>query len=117
MTGSLANVTSERRGAAQVVAVSGEIDLSNAAALEGEIMRHAADAGAVVLDLSGLSFMDSAGVALLQRLARAVRERGGRLRLVAPGPSPVGRLVTLTRLEALIPRDERLDDAVQELGT
>jgi anti-anti-sigma factor len=96
--------------------VSGEIDLSNAAALEGEILRHASDAGAVALDLSALTFMDSAGVALLQRLARAIRERGRSLRLVAPGASPVGRLVTLTRLEALIPRDESLDDALQELG-
>ena len=116
MSGSLADVTSERRGAIQVVAVTGEIDLSNAAALEAEIMRHASDAGAVALDLSALGFMDSAGVALLQRLARGVRERGGALRLVAPAASTVGRLLTLTGLEALIPRDERLDDALQELG-
>jgi len=116
MSEPLARITSERLGGVRVVAVTGEVDLSNAPALEGEIMLQAADASGVALDLSELGFMDSAGVALLQRLARALLESDRGLRLVAPASSPVGRLVGLTGLEALIPRDERVEDALAALS-
>jgi anti-sigma B factor antagonist len=116
MSQPLAQVTSERRGDVRVVAVGGEIDLSNAVALEGEILRRSADARGVALDLSELGFMDSAGVALLQRLARALLKSERRLRIVAPASSPVGRLVGLTGLDALIPRDATVEEALAALS-
>ncbi len=63
------------------VTVSGEIDLGTALLL-ADALRHAEehDTG-VVVDLSGVEFMDSRGVQLLLASARRVRARGGRFRL------------------------------------
>ncbi|MBR5095386.1 MAG: STAS domain-containing protein [Oscillospiraceae bacterium] len=42
----------------------------------------------LVLDLSGLTFMDSSGVALLIRTSRLVRELGGKIWIEDPAPQP-----------------------------
>ncbi len=73
-----------------VAAVSGEIDLSNAADLEGAVLAAAADARAgLVVDLTGVTFLDSAGVRFLDHVlaARLPEQRmlvaaaaGGRVR-------------------------------------
>ncbi|MDX6645609.1 MAG: anti-sigma factor antagonist [Miltoncostaeaceae bacterium] len=116
MSEPLARVMAEHRGDVRLVAVAGEVDLSNAVALEVEILRHTKDGGGVALDLSEVGFMDSAGVALLQRLARTLVKSGRSLRLVAQASSPVGRLVGMTGLEGLIPRDETVEEALAALS-
>lgn len=66
-----------------VVRLTGEIDLANADSLAAKLepvlsMRPAQ----LVVDVSGLEFMDSSGIALLVRCAQKV----GRLRLRHPSP-------------------------------
>ena len=41
-----------------------------------------------VIDMSGLSFMDSSGIALILRVYRRMRECGGRLLIEAPQNQP-----------------------------
>ncbi len=61
-------------GDATIVAPEGELDLVTVGALRDELGRYGAD-GPLVLDLRGLSFMDSAGVALIvEQQRRAERE-------------------------------------------
>jgi anti-sigma B factor antagonist len=85
-------------GGAPVIAVSGELDMSNAGKLE-EIVDAAVAAkpDRLVFDLSGLRFMDSAGIAVLLGAAGKVPT----IELRDPSP-PVRRVVELTGLESVL---------------
>lgn len=56
----------------------------------------------VVLDLSGLQFIASAGLGALVAMRELVRVRGGELRLAAPTPA-VLEILTITGLGRLFP--------------
>jgi anti-anti-sigma factor len=85
----------DRKGTAETLYVSGELDISSAAALE-----HAAgqtldgQGGEFRLDLSGLTFMDSSGALALLRVHKRI-EAIGRL-LVVVHPTRSVRLVLET---------------------
>jgi anti-anti-sigma factor len=86
-----------------VIALSGELDLAGAAALEQELARVEADAArAIVIDLRDVGFMDSSGLRLLAVSAQRAQEDGRRLAFV-PGPEQVMRVFEITRMR------ERLD--------
>ena len=55
-----------------------------------------------VLELSGLSFMDSSGVALMIRLSRRMKEAGGRALLERPQGQPK-RVIEAAGVERLLP--------------
>ena len=83
---------------APVIAVSGELDMSNANRLE-EVVEDAVAAGPekLIFDLRGLRFMDSAGIAVLLRAAGKVAV----IELREPSP-PVRRVLELTGLEGVL---------------
>lgn len=82
-----------------VISVSGQLDISNAAALEQALEHVAASAPrALIFDLSGLEFMDSAGVSVLVR----ARAEVGEVRLRSPTPI-VRRLIEITGLAEILP--------------
>ncbi|HET8980286.1 MAG TPA: STAS domain-containing protein [Solirubrobacteraceae bacterium] len=85
-----------RDGAAVVVAPRGELDLATVNQLRNELARHAS-APVLVLDLRGLTFMDSSGVALVLEQQRSAEAAGSDFRLV-PGPRAVQRLFEMTKL-------------------
>jgi anti-sigma B factor antagonist len=94
-----------------VIALSGELDLAGAAALEQELARLEGEPPtAIVLDLRDVSFMDSSGLRLIAVASRRAEERGARLALV-PGGEQVMRVFEITRMR------ERLDfvDAPEEV--
>ncbi|RJS47414.1 STAS domain-containing protein [Nocardioides cavernaquae] len=94
----------------RVVRVSGEIDLSNAHdVLEsiGEAVRSGATA--IVVDLSGVTFLDSSGISMLFRLHERIGYSRQELRLVVPLASPIRRVLELTRISDVIPLHESLD--------
>jgi anti-sigma B factor antagonist len=85
-----------------VVAPRGELDLDTAPALDADL-RAVRDLGfeTIVVDLRGLSFIDSAGVSLLLEWAATAARRGHAFRLV-PGADRVQLVFRLTGvLEAL----------------
>lgn len=55
-----------------------------------------------VLDLSGLSFMDSSGIALIVRVNRRMKEEGGRAWIENPAPQP-RRVIDAAGIDRLIP--------------
>jgi anti-sigma B factor antagonist len=83
------------------IALHGEFDIASAddagRALQ-ELLRR--DLDAVIIDLSGLDFMDSTGVKFLVDGREAARARGVRLTLV-PGRGPVQRVLTVSGVTAL----------------
>ena len=86
-----------------VVAPRGELDMATVGALEQEL-KSVRDAGfeAIVLDLGGLSFMDSSGLHLVMRWAADSSRDGFRFEL-EPGPAPVQRIFELAALNETLP--------------
>jgi anti-anti-sigma factor len=69
-----------------VVAVSGEVDVTNAEGIAALIANVAARARWLIVDLAGLRFIDCAGIRVLAAAARQARQAGGGLVLAAPAP-------------------------------
>lgn len=76
----------------------GELDLAVAADAEAAIVSAAARTRRVTVDLRGLDFIDSSGVALLVRADRRARQRGASLTVVA-GAAPVTQLLHMCGLD------------------
>ena len=82
-----------------VIAVRGELDISTTAALRDRILTVLKDVTTpVVIDLSGVSFCDASGLALLVGTQRRARLHGVTVALVAPQPM-VGKLLRITGLD------------------
>jgi anti-sigma B factor antagonist len=85
---------------AQVVNVSGEIHVSTAPSFREQLTEVIESGGtALVLDLSGVEFIDSTGLSVLLNGLRLVGQRHGRLALVCTNPT-VMRLFEITSLDA-----------------
>ncbi|WCB92087.1 hypothetical protein DSM104299_00769 [Baekduia alba] len=86
-----------------VIAVDGEIHVSTVPEFSG-VLAAAVDAGriAIVLDLSGVMFIDSTGLSVLLNALRRVTRAGGAMALVCQNPT-VLRLFEITRLDATFP--------------
>lgn len=79
-----------------VVALSGDIDASNADQLGSRIAQAVGnEAMSLVLDLSDVTYLDSSGIRLVFRLARGLRNRQQELHLVIPPGSRVRRPLDL----------------------
>ena len=109
----LADVQFDIRGSVLVSTVTGEVDLSNATQIcdaVGEATPNTALG--VVLDLSRVDYLDSAGIHLIYRLRQNLRARGQTLMLVIPADSPVQgslRLAGVTQHLSIAPSvDEAL---------
>jgi len=55
-----------------------------------------------VLDMSGLTFMDSSGIALLLKVERRMRETGGRVFVQDPAKQPL-RVIDASGIDRMIP--------------
>ena len=69
-----------------VVALRGELDLTDAASVTAALETVTAIGPRIIVDLSGLEFIDAAGVAALARGRRQARDAGGDLLLAGPQP-------------------------------
>ena len=82
------------------VALSGELDIATHGEAEAKLKEvQESGAAVVVLDLRGLSFMDSTGLRLLVQADSRAREDGKRLAIVR-GPDAVHRVLEITGLDA-----------------
>jgi anti-sigma B factor antagonist len=71
-------------GGPVVVALGGELDLVDAAAVTAALEAAAARGPRIIVDLAGLEFIDASGIAALSRGRRHARTAGGDLLLAAP---------------------------------
>jgi anti-sigma B factor antagonist len=65
----------------------------------------------LILDLSGIDFLDSAGLGVLMILYGNMKVRGGQLRVVAPG-AKVLDVLKLTHTDSILPIDPSLEAAL-----
>lgn len=98
-----------------VVALRGELDIADAAVVAARLAAVAASEPQIIVDLSGLEFIDSCGVAALARGRRHARRAGGDLLLAAPRHQ-VLRVLTLTRLTGVFPVHASVDEAASSAG-
>jgi anti-anti-sigma factor len=105
-----------RAGHTDVLDVRGELDAGSALALAGPLTDIANDGDShVVLDLSGLSFMDSTGMSVLLNARRRLTRQGRNLLVVCPS-GPVMRLFELTSLIDTLRVHPSKDAALAALG-
>jgi anti-sigma B factor antagonist len=99
----LLTVSVEPAGALLMVRAEGELDIASARLLEEEV-REAIDSGAstVVLDLSGLDFIDSTGIRVLLSVAEHASRTGDRLRMLH-GSERVENVLDLSGVAPLLP--------------
>jgi anti-sigma B factor antagonist len=96
-----------------VARIEGGIDISNARELGDALVETVGEnAVGLVVDLSAVNYLDSAGVRLVLRLATELDRRGRLLRVVGPADAPVHSVLELTAVDRYVPLDERVDDAV-----
>ena len=83
-----------------IVNVSGEIHVSTAPSFREQLNAVIESGGTIlVLDLSGVEFIDSTGLSVLLNGLRLVNQRHGRMALVCANPT-VMRLFQITSLDA-----------------
>jgi len=94
-----------RESIAVVVRVTGELDTLTAPAVDAQLTDLQADlaeSAALVLDLSDLTFMSSAGLALLVTHHERCAEQGNRLVVVAGNNRTVLRPMRITGLDTML---------------
>ena len=97
------SMSSELEDGTHTIRLFGELDLASADAVQAELERvEATDAKAVVVDLSGLTFMDSTGVRLVLSAHARSRADANRLSLLR-GPASVQRVLELCGVEGMLP--------------
>lgn len=97
------SLSSSFDGGAFVIEAFGELDLATAPELQLMIERaESTDAREIVLDLSGLEFIDSTGIAVLIEAARRSNSGQDRLRMLR-GTGQVEQVLRLCRLHDRLP--------------
>ena len=93
----------QHAGAIALVTCSGRIvEGSESIALQREVEAQLDETPHVVLDLSGIEFIDSSGLGLLVRLMNRARLTGGDLRICAVTPR-LKEILRVTRLDKVLP--------------
>lgn len=95
-----------------VVTASGELDAYSAPMLQAQLDPVSQVSGAaLVVDLSGVGFIDSTGLGVLVTTLKHVREAQGSLDVVVTAPR-VLKVFALTGLDVVIPLHATLDEAL-----
>ena len=99
MTAPLARLElSVDRNGCTTASLAGEVDLSNAAEIEQQLVQATRDIDAITLDLTRLDYLDSQGVAVIQRLVDRHTNGDLVLSIVATPDSIVNDVLTITHI-------------------
>ena len=113
----LARVDIERQEHSLVARLQGEIDASNAASLERDIIAAIPNTTAgLVVELSEVDYMDSSGIRMLFVLHNQLEQRGQRVRAVVPDTTPIKHVLDCLGVGTLIPIDAELSAALEQLA-
>jgi anti-sigma B factor antagonist len=102
----------KQRAGWHVLTITGELDVATAPQVRNEIVALLTDGATdLVLDLTGVPFVDSFGLGVLVGALKRTRNSGGRLVLVTTEP-PVLQLLALTGLDTVFEVVDTVDDAL-----
>ena len=100
-----------------VARLTGDVDLSNADAIESAVAEATPNhAVALILDVSALDYLDSAGIHLIYKLRAKLRTRGQALRLVIPAESPANDALRLAGVPHAVDTSQTLEAALAEFS-
>jgi anti-anti-sigma factor len=100
VTEELATLRVRERGGIVLAVVEGEIDLSNAPGLRAELTAAVPNsARGLLLDLTGIEFLDSSGVHMLYNVADRLTTRQQRFAVVLEPDAPPRRAIELSGVE------------------
>lgn len=94
----LLRLTMRKNGDARIVTLQGELDLATIDCLDEALEKEGPNDPVVLVDLRGLTFIDSTGLSCLLRIDQRCQGRGGRL-LIVPGDHRTQRVFELTGVE------------------
>jgi anti-anti-sigma factor len=98
-----ARVETRAEGGSIHIALSGEIDLANAATVEDELRAAIShQPNAVSVDLTNLTYMDSVGISILFALVSRLKPLQSELTLIVPLDAPTRRLIEIAGFETFV---------------
>jgi anti-anti-sigma factor len=98
--------------------ITGEIDLSNAPDLEESILEAVPNTAlGMVVDLTGVGYLDSAGVRMLVHLVERFRWRQQVFRAAAPDGSRVRGVLSMAGVDGVVPVDATVTEAREVIST
>ena len=110
-----AEIVLDRRDDSVVARLSGEVDMSNASYVRDQLLASMPnEAIALVLDITGTRYLDSAAIEVLFEVSRRLARRRQELRLVMPPESPLRRVIELTEVHTAAPVYQSLEEALTE---
>jgi anti-anti-sigma factor len=113
----IADVQFSQRGSALIGTVRGELDMSNATAIGSAVIdQMVVETTGVVLDLSEVEYLDSAGIYTLFGMRENLRARGHALILVVPDGSPVNDALRLAGIKRHTEVALTLEDALRSMN-
>jgi anti-anti-sigma factor len=96
----LAQLKLEQQGPLVYASLRGDIDMSNADELRSELTATTPNSAlSLILDLTDVHYLDSAGIHLIHRLREDLRSSGQRLQLVIPQSSMINATLRLAGLD------------------
>lgn len=105
-------VETRTEGDVAVVTASGEVDVFTAPGLDAAIDAELADGRTrLVIDLTGVTFLDSTGLGVLVKGLKGAREAGGSLQLVVT-TERIRKIFDITGLDSAMPLFDTVADAL-----
>jgi anti-anti-sigma factor len=100
-----------------IFTLSGDLVYDDGTRVLRDVVKNAVNVGAraCLLDLEGITYLDSGGVGTLVELFRHVTRRGGQLKILRPSAC-ARRVLGITRLTAVFDIFDDEPDALRNLG-
>jgi anti-sigma B factor antagonist len=112
-------ITAQRYPDVLIVAINGRVDYMNADEFKAALLLHLGNGAAggeqVVLDLSQLEYISSAGLRVLIIAAREARARKGRMVVVSLQPV-VREIFEISKFTLMFPIFDSVQDALREIA-
>jgi anti-anti-sigma factor len=104
-------------GAARVLVVTGDVDLSNVNVFIERLFELSANGDQkIVLDMTGVEFIDSTVINALFASAARIRAHDGDMAIVLREGSPAARALDLSGADAIYALVQSHDEALESLG-
>jgi anti-sigma B factor antagonist len=112
----LGDVTFERANGVLVARLTGELDMSNAEDIGSAVLEATSnDAVGVILDLSAVEYLDSAGIYVVFGMRSRLRARGQSLRLNVSVGSPVDDALRLAGVQSHVDVVDTVERGIEEM--
>jgi anti-anti-sigma factor len=105
-------VTEETAGPRAIVALPGEIDITNSAAMTTSLLAVLDDPGLVIADMTGTTFCDSSGLRMLIIARDRAEASGCTLRIVIRPDGSVARSLAILGMDRMLPIYASIEDAM-----